>query len=390
MDARAADGLPPLVLTEGGPGDAVLRVLRLVPVGQGARRAAVVVAAVTWVPLLVLSAFEGLVLGGAEIPFLRDLGAHVRFLVAVPVLLLAEIPIGLRLRQVAAHFVVAGLVRQEEHARLADIIRDAQRFRDSRVAELVVLAAAYINTYGLLAKGAWQAGSTWHSPDPGGGLGPAGYWYALVSVPIFQFLLYRWIYRMVVWARFLRHVSQLDLQLSAPHPDGAGGLGFVGKGCIPMGVLLFAASAVLSSAIATRVLFAGASLQSFYAGYAALIVVALAIFAGPLLVFVPTLIGLKQRGLLEYGTFATRYTQLFERKWVKGAAPDETVLGSGDIQSLADLVNSYQGIRKVRPVPIELGDFVAMAIPGVIPAIPLAATVMPLGDIVKGLLHLLA
>jgi hypothetical protein len=71
-------------------------------------------------------------------------------------------------------------------------------------------------------------------------------------------------------------------------------------------------------------------------------------------------------------------------------ATDESPLGTADIQSLADLGNSYDNLKKLRPIPIELGDFVAMAIPGVLPTLPLALTVMPVSDILKGLLHLLA
>jgi hypothetical protein len=73
-----------------------------------------------------------------------------------------------------------------------------------------------------------------------------------------------------------------------------------------------------------------------------------------------------------------------------GCTTDESLLGTGDIQSLADLGNSYQGLKKLRAGPIELGDFVAMAIPGILPALPLALTVMPLKEILTDLLHLLA
>src|SRR5262245_6339341 len=57
--ATVAQEFPPLLLTEGGPGDALLRRLRLAPLGVGSRRAAVVLMGVTWVPLLVLSALQG-------------------------------------------------------------------------------------------------------------------------------------------------------------------------------------------------------------------------------------------------------------------------------------------------------------------------------------------
>jgi hypothetical protein len=94
---------------------------------------------------------------------------------------------------------------------------------------------------------------------------------------------------------------------------------------------------------------------------------------------------------MEYGTLGSRYTQAFHRKWIEETEPgNEPLLGSGDIQSLADLGNSFEIIRKMRIVPVELSDFLAMVLPGLIPALPLAAIVMPVGEIVKGLLKLVA
>jgi hypothetical protein len=119
-------------------------------------------------------------------------------------------------------------------------------------------------------------------------------------------------------------------------------------------------------------------------------VLILIVFAAPLMVFAPKLFRLKQDGLRRYGTLATRYTQLFDSKWVDGInTSEDPLLGTADIQSLADLGDSYELIRKMRVVPIELSDFVAMALPGVIPALPLAATVMPISEILKGILRLL-
>ncbi|HXJ36461.1 MAG TPA: hypothetical protein VMS22_20695 [Candidatus Eisenbacteria bacterium] len=388
MSPNAAQDVPPFLLTEGGPGAVLLRTLRLAPIAPGSRREALVLAGVAWVPLLVLSLSEGLATGGVPIPFLRDIAAHVRFLFALPVLVLAEIPIGRRLRQVTAHFIVSGLVRREQHERFAKIIVDAVRFRDSRVAELVVLAAAYMTAVGVLTRITTQQGDIWFSPHEGE-ISRSGYWYVLVSIPIVQFLVYRWIYRMVVWTRFLAKVQSLDLELTPTHPDGAGGLGFLGAACVPFGLLLFAMSAVVSSQIANRILFTGAKLEQYQFSYAALFVLALAIFGSPLLVFVPKLAKLKREARLEYDTFATQYTQLFARKWIDPGTPGESPLGSGDIQSLADLGTSYERVKNVRLVPVQLGDFIGMVVPGLIPVLPLVATVMPVSEIVKGLLHLL-
>jgi hypothetical protein len=323
-----------------------------------------------------------------EVPFFFDLAAHTRFLFAVPVLVLADIPIGIRLRQVVKQFIAAHLVRDEDRVAFDNALLDALRLRDSRVAELTVMALAYAATYNAVFGLAFQDG-TWYRPDSGHGLILVGYWYAFVALPVFQFLIFRWIYRMVVWSGFLWKMSRLDLRLSATHPDGCGGLAFLGKGLIPFGVILCALSAVVSAAIAGRILFIGGRLEDYQWSYVALFVVGLLVFAGPMLVFVPKLIALKQRGLLEFGILASEYTQDFHRKWIGATKTAETgLLGSQDIQSLADLGNSFDIVRKMRILPALPGDFIAMVLPGLLPALPLAATVMPVGDILSRLLRL--
>jgi len=257
--------VPELSLMEGGPGDVLMKRLRLIrpELGAASARTAIILAALAWVPLFALSAVEGLALGGARIPLLSDLAAHVRFLVAVPILVLAEIPIGKRLRQVTRHFLNAGLVRKGEQKQFASYVTDTVRFHDSRLAEMTLLALSYVTTYFALSKTSLNSGSTWFEPTQISGFSPAGYYYAFVAVPIFQFLAYRWGYRLVVWTRLLWQVSNLDLLLTPTHPDRAGGLGFLGKGSIPFGVILFALSSVVSAAIASRVLFSGAALEGF-------------------------------------------------------------------------------------------------------------------------------
>ncbi|HYL57439.1 MAG TPA: hypothetical protein VEU51_01110 [Candidatus Acidoferrales bacterium] len=368
-----------------------MKKLRLIrpEIGAASARTAIVLAAATWLPLLVLSIVEGLAVGGASIPFLYDIAAHTRFLVAVPILVLAEIPIGRRLRGIARQFLNAGLVPESERKQFASYAVDTVRFHDSRLAEIALLAVTYTMAYVIFSQTSFQSGSTWYHPSASG-FSVAGYYYAFIAVPIFQFLLYRWAFRMFVWARLLWQISNLDLSLTPTHPDGAGGLGFLGKGTIPFGVILFAMSSVVSASIASRILFDGAKLEQFEFIYAALILSALIVFAGPLLVFAPKLFRLKQEGLLRYGELASEYTQLFDRKWVgRIDGAEEPLLGSGDIQSLADLGNSYELVRKMRVVPIELSDFIAIALPGVIPALPLAATVMPVSEILKQILRLL-
>lgn len=53
--------------------------------------------------------------------------------------------------------------------------------------------------------------------------------------------------------------------------------------------------------------------------------------------------------LAESGRLASRYTRRFEERWLRGdGSADEELLGSGDIQVLADLGNSMSVVQEMR------------------------------------------
>ena len=68
-------------------------------------RRAAIFALLAWAPLLILSAFQGTLLANVRIPFLYDPSAHVRFLLSVPLLIVAELVIGPRIVATATHFI---------------------------------------------------------------------------------------------------------------------------------------------------------------------------------------------------------------------------------------------------------------------------------------------
>ena len=389
MTLGGSEAIPDLMLTQGGPAYTLMRRLRLtLPEPRtGLGRAAVILAAVTWAPLCLLSMLEGLAFGHATIPFFEDIAVQVRFLVAVPILILADVPIGNRIREVARHFLSAGLVKGSDAPRYIEIVASARKLRDSHFVELVLLILAYWSAYRAMTS-ITHSGSTWFRP--GTSLTLVGFWYFIVSLPIWFFLVWRWAFRMVVWSRFLWQVSKMPLVLTPSHPDGAGGLGFLGKALIPFGTIAFALSAATSGAAASRIIFNGARLQEFGSVFITLVVFVLVFFTGPLLVFAPALNILRQDGLLRYGTLASRYTLLFDQKWVERAeATGEGILGTEDIQSLGSLGDSYDMISRMKLLPVELRDFIALVLPMAIPVLPLLLTVVPLSVIIKTLLHLI-
>jgi len=215
-------------------------------------------------------------------------------------------------------------------------------------------------------------------------------WYGFVSLPIYQFLGARWFFRLFIWGRFLWQVSRIDLKLVPTHPDRAGGLGFLSSSLYAFIPLATAAGTSLVAPLADRIFYAGARLPDFKMEIAAGVALLVAVFVGPLLVFVPRIVRTKRTGLLEYGVLAQRYVREFDGKWLRGGAPaDEPLVGSGDIQSLADLANSFQVIRTMRPAPIATRDVLALAVAALVPMVPLLLTMMPLAELLKLALNLL-
>jgi hypothetical protein len=137
----------------------------------------------------------------------------------------------------------------------------------------------------------------------------AGWWYVCVSKPIFQFLLYRWLWRFIIWSNLLRRIAKLELQLFPTHPDHAGGLGFLGLGQSKFAIIIFALSSVVATTIANHVLYGGESLISFKFMVAIFVLLNVIFFLLPLMVFTPKLAALKHRGLLEYNALATTYVR---------------------------------------------------------------------------------
>lgn len=358
------------------------------------RRRIVFISLFAWLPLLVLAAVEGQLLGGSiAIPFLLDVEVHARFLVALPLLIAAELVVHQRMRPIVQTFLERNLIPESGMPRFAAAIDSALRLRNSVLAEVLLLAFVY----GIGIVFVWRQflaldAATWYAtPTPGGStLSPAGIWYGYVSVPVFQFLVLRWYFRLFVWARFLWQVSRIKLSLIPIHPDRLGGLGFLSNTVYAFAVLAAAHGALLAGTLANRILFLGASLPDFKMVIGSVVLFLLCVVLGPLLVFSPQLAQAKRTGLREYGTLAERYVREFDAKWLRrDALGREPLVGSADIQSLADLDGSYEVLRSMRMVPVNRDAIVQLATAMLLPIVPLALTMMPLEDLVKQLFGIL-
>jgi len=386
---------PDFSLVLGGP---LFQLLRRANLSDDAlmmvRKRIIVSALIAWLPLLALSALEGDVLGGnVAVPFLRDLEVHIRFLVALPLLIAAELVVHQRMRPLVQQFLQRNVVPESAIGRFDAALASAFRLRNSVLAEVLLIAFVYV--VGILVV--WRQylaldSATWYATPSvdGSKLSLAGMWYGYVSMPIFQFLLVRWYFRLFIWGRFLWQVSRIELSLVPTHPDRVGGLGFLSNTVYAFAQLAVAHGALLAGTLANRIFFLGATLPEYKAEIAVMVIVLMCVVLGPLLVFAPQLAQAKRTGLREYGTLAERYVREFDAKWLRGGAPaGEPFVGSGDIQSLADLGNSFEVVRTMRISPVTKETILQLVAATLAPIVPLALTMMPLEELLKTLLGVL-
>jgi hypothetical protein len=356
-------------------------------------RRVIVFVLIAWLPLLALSIAEGRAWGGSvKLPFLMDVDVHAKFLLALPLLIFAELIVHQRMRPVVGAFVKRGLVPNEARAKFDEAITSSMRLRNSVLVEVLLIAFVY----GVGVPFLWRTGAaidvpTWYGMAAAGKLQPtlAGWWLGCVSLPIIQIILLRWYFRLFIWTRFLWQVSRIELNLVPTHPDRAGGLGFLSIVTQAFAPLVVAQGVLLAGVMANKIFYASAKLTDFKMELVVMVTMMLFFVLVPLLVFMPRLARTKREGLVEYGALAQRYVRRFDEKWLRGGAPaDESLVGSGDIQSLADLGNSFEIVKGMKLVPFGKDTLLRLAVISLAPVAPLLLTMMPLGELLNQFLKI--
>jgi hypothetical protein len=347
-----------------------------------------------WLPLPILALIDGEFLpsGTGRVPLLYDIEAHVRFLIVLPLLIGAEIPVHQRLRGVLHQFLTRGIVRDADRGRFDALVANAMKWRNSMVLEVGLLLVVYTVGHWMWVREIALDRTNWYA-KPGTdafAMTLPGRWYVWISIPIFQFVLARWYVRLVIWFRLLWQVSRLDLHMVPTHPDHAAGIGFVGNSVYAFGPILFAQGALLSGWIADRVVQTKLTVLDFKVDIVLLLGAVVAVMLLPLAVFLPKLAAAKRMGRRQYGLLASHYTTAFERKWIEGEKDAaEGMLGTGDIQSLADLASSYELVQDTRLVPFGLNAISHLVMMTALPLLPLIFTVLSFDSIVMRLFKIL-
>jgi hypothetical protein len=382
-------------LTRGGPLHWLL--VRVGRSGSERRRVinrTLIFIVVTWLPLLGLSLLQGQAYTREiAIPFLRDFVVNVRFLVALPILVLVESGIDQQWRVLALQFLRSGLVGEKELPSFEAVIEKTTRLRDRVLPEVLLLVAAFIPSFFGKAELLMGSVTSWHTVGlQSSHVSLAGWWFTIVSMPMFRFLLFRWLWRMFLWASFLWRASRVNLYLVATHTDLAAGLGFLSEGQKAFSPIVFAGGAVVAASIGNAIAYENQTLWSLKFPMIAYAVLAIAILIVPLLVVVPVLIKVKKKALLEYGALVTNHNQLFDRKWIrKEEDPDGVILGNPDPSSLIDLGSSFAVIRQmgVVPIPIDRQTLLALAVAAALPMVVVVLLVTPADQLIRTVMKML-
>jgi hypothetical protein len=350
-------------------------------------RRALLLGLIAWVPLVLLAAVQGLAIrADPRESMLLDLAAHARYLIALPLLVIAEAVCLPGLAAVARHFGEMGLIPPAGRPGYENLVESTRRLLASPRTDLIILLLAYAATMGL---GPWlypEAVSTWVAPLAGAGhqLSLAGWWRALVSQPLYLMLLIGWLWRLVLWARFLRGVSRLDLQLIPAHPDLAGGLGFAGTSIRSFLLLALALSVPIAGTVAKGILYGGRSLTDFQSVIAGIVILELVLFIGPLFLLGPALLRARVRGIFHYGFLAEAVGHQFENRWLRDpTAATPEALAAPDFSATTDLYSITANVHNMRLLPLRLVQVVPLVIAGLLPFVPPVLMALPLNQILR-------
>ncbi|MDB4956817.1 MAG: hypothetical protein JWO36_4386 [Myxococcales bacterium] len=368
-------GAPGFSITR-GPFLRVLRRLHLTR-GDGTPRAwAFVVLA--WVPLCIGAVFH-VIVGRQPAPILFDISVHARLLIGIPLLIQAGRLLEQRCRTAVAQLYDGNFA---DRADVDRIINSAKRLRGSRLAELLIVVVALLLGQAVL----WgRVGPTglFAGVSQAGAISFAQVWYASVALPIVQFCFFAWVWQWLIWTYVIVRVSRLQLATIATHPDRAAGIGFLAAPVSAFWGFVLAIATMLASVWGTEILDHRATLETFVPTFLVFLASATVFACGSLCFYAGILYRARHRDIPKYNRLALEYVRQFDAKWAAGRPRDEPLLGMSDIQSLNDMLGTYGHLEAMRLVPFGPRALVGLVAAAVIPMLPLAATTMPIGELLK-------
>lgn len=349
--------------------------------GDGVVRRTLFFCLLAWLPLVVWALLTGRAFDSTTgEPLLQHYSVHTRFLLALPALILGERLARSTLKRILPRFVQMGSIPEEKVPAFKEVIASIIRLRNSTM-PWVAIACVILSTALIPETSTHLEELNW--AESNGHLGFGGWWFLLVSRPIYQLFLFAWLWRIVLLFVLFRRIIKLGIDYMPAHPDRLAGIGFIASTPRGFAPLAFAASCVTASKWAHDIAWHGAHVKDLKVHGAIFIVVILFICLSPLTVFLPHLRRAKRRGILEYGALVARHDRLVAKTWLRGEpVEDRSLLEAPELGPSCDIHSLYDSVRDMRILPVDKTSLMPLVLPLLVPLLVASSIEIPIGELV--------
>jgi len=335
-----------------------------------------------WAPIAIMSLSK---LGWDQfyLLFIRDIATHVRFLFVLPVLLFARRLFNRNFNSAISFFHETKILDHDNLDGFEKVMNWLKKWSNSKAVDIILIILVYSVFYfqenNQINRS--SAYAPWHIVDDK--ITAAGWWYMVFSLPILQMLLYRWLYTILLWIIFLRKISRLNLHLSALHPDGVGGLGFLQYTQLSFFPVALAFSALSACVINNAIIFSEVSLMDYKVTIASALLLVLLLFILPLLQFLPLLVKVKRKYFMQYSLEAWPIARKYEAQLKEFNLQREN---EPNTSWHVDLIGSFEKAKEMKVVLVNKTILIAFTAAVIFPFLPVLAQQVPLKEVIINLL----
>lgn len=339
----------------------------------------------SWLVLVFLAVAQG----ATKIFGLPVIAVHARLLLALPLLFVAETALDAKFREFVTLLVRSGAAGERALPELETVVGRLLRWKNSWLPDATSLVGAA--ALSLLWVRMRVTGESAHESSQALAAMPlAAAWYWFFCLPLFRFLIFRWASRLAFWWVLLWRLAKMDLELAPDHPDRAGGLGYLEIVHTRFASLALAISIIVAATFAEDIASGRTVLTAIYPALVVTLFFDFLLFVAPLCIFAFRLRVCQEKGLRDFTALSSHYVSAFDQKWIRGEGVQETLLGTPDLQSLADLANSFTVVRTMRLAPISVRLILIIGVVAIAPMTLLLLFDYPLAQLAQMLLRKLA
>lgn len=349
--------------------------------------------AICWLPLAIMTLVNGTFwTGEIATSFITSFDNQVRFLISMPIFILAQKLVSSRLEVILRQFINSGIIAHERKHEFYAMIEKQTGFLRSKWTNLAIILICYIQVFVVLIYASsntsflsWQLAAGEGEPA----LNMVGKWSTLISRPLVLFLFYKWLLRIVIWGNILRKISNLNIKLYPEHPDLAGGLGFLGYGLRYFSPITFAVSATVAGNMADFMLIEGYHIGDVKFNAIGYFVFVTLLFVVPLLFYTTKMIAAKEASVFDNYDFANgMYRELRAKIAKRFNQVTEQDLDSGVYSAVSDYNAVMDNVLKMKFLPLTLKDIIPLWVATAVPFVAVVLIEIPFAEIFSDLLQI--